>query len=77
MKEIYIRYFYFAFIVRSVLPAYFPLIHSGNTTRSLCQRRSQINFPVLLSEESFTSSGVPAATILPPSAPPPGPISTI
>ncbi len=34
-----------------------------------------INFPVMLSGVSRISSGVPAATILPPASPPPGPMS--
>ncbi len=36
-----------------------------------------INLAVMLSLQDFTCSGVPAAIILPPSSPPPGPISII
>ena len=36
---------------------------------------SYINLPVTLSGQAFICSGVPAATILPPSSPPPGPMS--
>ena len=34
-----------------------------------------MNFPVMLSSEALISAGVPLATTLPPSSPPPGPMS--
>ena len=44
----------------------------GNGNLNVCFYRY---FPVILSEVAFISCGVPWAIILPPSSPPPGPIS--
>ena len=38
---------------------------------------SHRNLPVMLAPQSLISRGVPQATILPPSSPPPGPMSTM
>ena len=43
--------------------------------RSVFKILDQRNAPVLLCALALISSGVPAATIVPPSSPPPGPIS--